>query len=52
MNYDDEAELRKIYGVTTQHTFIQIDNNGKLIKKWTGSASLSELLAQIEKTQI
>ncbi len=52
VNYDDEAELRKIYGVTTQHTFIQIDNNGKLIKKWSGSASLSELLAQIEKTQI
>ncbi len=46
-DYDAETELRKKYGVTTQHTLVQIDSEGNLIKKWTGSPTLASVLAQI-----
>lgn len=46
-DYDKETELKKKYGVTYQHTLVQVDKDGKLIKKWTGSPSLESLLAQI-----
>ena len=39
LDYDRELELRQKYGVTVQHTFVQVDENGDLIKKWTGSPS-------------
>lgn len=35
-DYDSNTELRKQYGVTYQHTFVQIDAEGKLVSKWTG----------------
>lgn len=33
-NYDSETELKKKYGVTYQHTFVQIDAEGNLVTKW------------------
>lgn len=33
-DYDSQTELKKKYGVTTQHTFVQIDSNGNQITKW------------------
>ena len=36
VDFDSSADLRKKYGVTTQHTFVQVDANGELIKKWSG----------------
>ena len=42
VNYKDpdteesEKELAKKYGITYQHTFVQIDSVGKEIKKWNG----------------
>ncbi len=33
-NYDTEKELKKKYGVTYQHTFVQIDDNGNKITSW------------------
>lgn len=35
-DYDSNTDLKKKYGVTYQHTFVQIDSNGKQISKWTG----------------
>lgn len=35
-NYDTEATLKKKYAVTYQHTFVQIDAEGKLVSKWNG----------------
>jgi thiol-disulfide isomerase/thioredoxin len=32
-DYDKETELRKKYSITSQHTLVQIDQNGTLIKK-------------------
>jgi len=36
VDYDTHTDLRKKYGVTYQHTFVQVDANGDLIKKWSG----------------
>lgn len=35
-DYDSNTELRKQYGVTYQHTFVQIDAQGSMVTKWTG----------------
>jgi len=47
VDYDSSIDLRKKYWVTTQHTFVQIDGNGELIKKWTGSNSLSAVKSKL-----
>ena len=48
VDYDKETELRKKYGVTYQHTLVQVDQNGNLIKKWSGSPKLASLVSQIQ----
>lgn len=48
VDYDKETELKKKYGVTTQHTLVQVDKDGNAIKKWSGSSSLANLVSQIQ----
>ncbi|MBA3733083.1 thioredoxin family protein [Patescibacteria group bacterium] len=48
VNYDNSTELKKKYGVTYQHTFVQVDSNGNLIKKWSGSPTLVSLVSQVK----
>jgi thiol-disulfide isomerase/thioredoxin len=36
VDYDNAADLKKRYGVTTQHTFVQIDAQGNRIAIWNG----------------
>ena len=45
-NYDDESDLKVKYGVVSQHTFVQIDSNGDLVKKWSGG-SLADVVEQV-----
>lgn len=47
-DYDKETELKKKYGVTSQHTLVQVDKDGNLIKKWSGGSKLENLLSQIQ----
>ncbi len=47
-DYDKEVELKKKYGVTYQHTLVQVDKDGNMIKKWSGGSSLDSLLSQIQ----
>ena len=47
-DYDKETELKKKYGVTYQHTLVQVDKDGNMIKKWSGGSSLDNLLSQIQ----
>lgn len=47
VDYDKETELKKKYGVTYQHTLVQVDKDGVLIKKWSGGSKLEDLLSQI-----
>ncbi len=43
-DYDTSSDLKKTYGVTYQHTFVQVDTQGKEVTKWNGG-QLTELLA-------
>lgn len=47
-DYDSSSDLKKKYGVTTQHTFVQVDANGNMITSWRGSSSLASLVANIK----
>jgi thioredoxin 1 len=44
LDYDTETELKKKYGVTTQQTLVQVDAQGNLIKKWSGSTKLAQVV--------
>jgi thiol-disulfide isomerase/thioredoxin len=48
VDYDHSAELKKKYGVTYQHTFVQVDATGTLIKKWSSSPTLATLVAEVQ----
>ena len=48
VNYDNSTALKQKYGVTYQHTFVQVDKDGNLIKKWTGSPTLTSLVAEVK----
>lgn len=53
VNYNDpdtdsqEKDLAKKYGITYQHTFVQIDGQGKQVTIWNGGQT-DELLANIK----
>lgn len=46
-DFDSETKLRQKYGVTVQYTFVQIDNSGNQIAKWSAT-SLSDVIAGIK----
>lgn len=48
VNYDDATALKQKYGVTYQHTFVQVDKDGTLIKKWSGSPTLAALVTEVK----
>ncbi|MBI2610982.1 thioredoxin family protein [Candidatus Kaiserbacteria bacterium] len=48
LNYDTEQALKQKYGVTYQHTLVQVSSDGSLIKKWSGSPTLASLVVQIQ----
>ena len=47
VDYDDSTEMKKKYGVTSQHTLVQVAADGTLIKKWSGSANLGAVVSQV-----
>lgn len=48
VDYDERGDLKKQYGVTTQHTMVQVDAQGNEITKWVGSNTLAELTSQVQ----
>lgn len=48
VNYDKENDLRKKYGVTYQHTLVQVDANGNLIQKWSGGNTLDSVVSKLQ----
>jgi thiol-disulfide isomerase/thioredoxin len=48
VDYDKYADLKKQYGVTYQHTLVQVDASGNMIAKWSGSEGLSDLVKQVK----
>ncbi|PIR75574.1 MAG: hypothetical protein CO030_03775 [Candidatus Magasanikbacteria bacterium CG_4_9_14_0_2_um_filter_42_11] len=47
-DYDTETALKKTYGVTYQHTFVQVDAKGNMIKKWSGSPTLASIVGEVQ----
>lgn len=47
IDYDRENDLKKKYGITYQHTFVQVDMEGNALTKWSGGG-VQELIAQIQ----
>jgi len=48
LNFDTETELRKKYGVTVQHTLVQVNARGDQITKWSGGNTLAYTLSQLQ----
>lgn len=46
-DYDTYTDLKKKYGVTIQHTLVQVDKEGNLVKKWSGSSSLNDIINKV-----
>jgi thiol-disulfide isomerase/thioredoxin len=46
VDYDDSDDLKQKYGVTVQHTFVQVDADGNEIAKWNGSVTADEIEKQ------
>ncbi len=47
VDYDNSDELRQEYGVTVQHTYVQVDEAGNQQAKFTGSVSGQDIADQI-----
>ena len=48
VDYDNSQSLKQKYGVTYQHTLVQVRADGTMIKKWTGSPTLAALVAEVQ----
>jgi thioredoxin 1 len=48
VDYDTSTELKKKYGITHQYTLVQVDTQGNMIKKFSGSPTLAKVLAKIQ----
>lgn len=48
VDYDNATALKQKYGVTVQHTLVQVDASGNQIAKWQGSPALTDLLAKLK----
>lgn len=48
VDYDKYTDLKKQYGVTYQHTLVQVDAAGNMLAKWSGSTGLSDLIKQVK----
>jgi thiol-disulfide isomerase/thioredoxin len=45
-NYDSESDLKQKYGITYQHTFVLVDDEGNELDKWNGGG-LDEIVERI-----
>ncbi len=48
VDYDNSTDLKKKYGVTYQHTLVEVNADGLMIKKWAGSPTLASLVKEIK----
>jgi thiol-disulfide isomerase/thioredoxin len=46
VDYDDSDDLKQKYGVTVQHTFVQVDADGNEVAKWSGSVTADQIAKQ------
>jgi thiol-disulfide isomerase/thioredoxin len=48
VDYGTATSLKQKYGVTYQHTFVQVDVNGTQITKWGDATTLAQVLARVK----
>ena len=48
VDYDKELDLRKKYNVVTQTTFVLVDKEGKLLKRWIPALGIDDLEEQVK----
>lgn len=48
VDYDTSSELKQKYGITYQHTLVQVDSEGTMITKWSGGNTLETVLSHIQ----
>ena len=48
VDYDNEIALRQKYGVTVQHTFVQVDAKGTAMQKFMDETTISGVLARVK----
>jgi thioredoxin 1 len=46
VDYDAATDLKKQYGVTVQHTFVQVDEQGNQLAKFSGALSGEAIASQ------
>lgn len=46
VDYDTETDLKKKYGITQQHTFVEVDPEQMAVSKWTGTKTGADILAK------
>lgn len=47
-DYDNSADLKQKYGITTQHSFVQVDAEGNELNKWFGHPTLELILEELK----
>src|SRR3989344_2449483 len=47
VDYDNSSALKQKYGVTYQHTLVQVRADGSMITKWNGSPARVALVAEV-----
>lgn len=47
VDFDTATDLRQQYGVTVQHTFVHVDADGTALRKWTGTVSGDDIVAEL-----
>ena len=47
VDYDSSQDLKQQYGVTLQHTFIQVDGDGQQKAKFVGQITVDDIVAQL-----
>lgn len=49
VNYDRFGDVKKLYGVTSQHTFVTLDAQGGKKMLWVGGSTVMDLLKKLGK---
>ena len=48
VDYDTAIALRQRYGVTVQHTFVQVDHMGSFVQKFSDAMTLAAVLGRVQ----
>ncbi|HEY1406232.1 MAG TPA: thioredoxin family protein [Spirochaetota bacterium] len=49
VNYDNSDVLKMKYGITMQHSYVQIGPNGEKIRAWSGSQTVANIVNYVKR---